>query len=718
MMNPTAKRQMTHFTRSLRYAAVASACLAMGAAAAHSLDDVTVLVQGNEVVARVSFLGSVRLVQQAPTTASDLFQVQIESLGSDDLAVKAAVAESRQVAGTAQSPQFELTLEAPNSQRRQAINLQFKSPLVLQVRPGPNPRSLDLVIGSAAGAAVAAGSAAQAAPDVETPAQEMMTQARQALAGGRNQEAVDTLNKLLLLPPNSTSQDAQELIGLAWERQGDLGRAKMEYELYLKLYSEGEGAQRVGQRLASMGPAATPAAGAVAPVASAAPAATAAKEGGVRYTGNISQFYFGGKARSQSLVNLTNSIDQSTLTRTNESALVTNVDLGGRYALDSGDVRFALRGTGSKNLTNTSKNTSILNAAYVDYRHTASGLAVRAGRQSPINGGLLGMFDGVSLTYPFRPGLRLDVMGGVPANPLLAAPAERLFAAMLEVDTLIEHVSGDFYLVNQTTQGITNRRSVGTEVRFTHERGSMYGLLDYDTLFRTINAVTLQGSLQGAGQTTYTLLVDSRKAPTLQMTNALISTGATSLKTLLQLRALEEVKDMALSTSAQARQAMFSVSRPLNEKWQLSGDIRYSDIGALPAVGNFDATPATGAQYGLTMQLTGSNLYSKRDISNVNMSVLTTPSFKGAQLAYNNLTGWGGDGKLTLEPSIRFYGQRGSDGSRLSRFTPGLRVSYHVSKRLNLMGEGLLEHSVTHGVTNSDTTDSVFFYAGFRYDLF
>lgn len=682
---------------------------------AHALEDVVVLQQGNDAVARVSFAGSVRLVQQTPTTAAEFFQVQIESLGTEDASANSAIADARRVQATAQTPAFEMTLDVPNAQRRQTLNLQFKGATVVHVRTGPTSRTLDIVLGTQAASSASGKASLTAAQDVETPALEMMATARQALAAGKNQDAIDILNKLLLLPPNSTTQDGQELIGLAWERQGDLSRAKMEYDLYLKLFPEGEGAQRVGQRLASMGEAPARPAATTGTVAS---APVPAKETGIRYNGNISQFYFGGKARSQSLVNLTAGIDQSTLTRTTESALVTNVDLGGRYNMDSGDVRFALRGTGSKNLTASSKNTSLLNAAYVDYRHTSSGLAVRVGRQSPINGGLLGMFDGVSLSYPVRQGLRLDVMGGVPANPLLSAPAERLFAAMLEVDSLIEHVSGDLYLINQTTEGITNRRSIGTEVRFTHERGSMYGLLDYDHLFRTVNAVTVQGSLQGSGQTTYTLLVDSRKAPTLQLTNALISTGAVSLKTLLQMSTLAEVQSMAQSTSAQARQFLFSVSRPLTEKWQLSGDVRYSDIGALPAVGNFEATPATGAQYGLTMQLTGSNLYSKRDISNVNLSVLKTPFFRGVQIAYNNLTGMGQDNKLTLEPSIRLYGQRDQQGARLTRVTPGVRASYHYSKRLNLMAEGMLEHSVTQGVTNNDTTDSVFFYAGFRYDLF
>jgi len=79
-----------------------------------------------------------------------------------------------------------------------------------------------------------------------------MTRAREALAARRNEDAVTDLNELLLLPPNRYSQEAQELIGVAWERTGNARRARVEYELYLRLFPDGEGAQRVAQRLASL----------------------------------------------------------------------------------------------------------------------------------------------------------------------------------------------------------------------------------------------------------------------------------------------------------------------------------------------------------------------------------------------------------------------------------------------------------------------------------
>jgi hypothetical protein len=216
-----------------------------------------------------------------------------------------------------------------------------------------------------------------------------------------------------------------------------------------------------------------------------------------------------------------------------------------------------------------------------------------------------------------------------------------------------------------------------------------------------------------------TLLADSRRAPSLQMTNALISSGAASLKDLLRTRSLEQVRADALATSAIARQMMVSMSRPINERWQMSMDLRYSAVGALPAVGDFEATAATGAQYSLSAQLTGTNLYSSRDINNLNMSIITTPFFKGVQLSYNNLTGLNvKDHELTVEPSARLYAQRDEQQVQLLRLGPGVRLTYRQSRKASLLGEFLYEISRTEGPTNHDNSHSVFFYLGYRYELF
>jgi hypothetical protein len=301
----------------------------------------------------------------------------------------------------------------------------------------------------------------------------------------------------------------------------------------------------------------------------------------------------------------------------------------------------------------------------------------------------------------------------------VSTTSERLLAGAIEADGILEHWGGNAYFVNQNINGITNRRAIGAEVRYSAESWSAYTLIDYDAEVRKVNAISLQGSFQLPGRTTLTLLIDDRKAPSLQLSNALIALPGASLEALVAERGLAAVRAAAASVTADAKQALISLSRPLGEKWQVAVDMRYSEIGALPAIEGtvFEATPATGGQYTYSAQLTGNNLYSPRDINNFNASVMNTPTFKGFQFAYNNLTGLR-DNDLSVEPSFRVYTQHDNVGVKLTRLTPGLRLSYRISRRLSVLGETVVERSTTSGPVNHDRTQSVFFYMGYRYELF
>lgn len=810
---------------------VSAAMVLVMPAQAQLLEDLAVLPQGNDTIARIGFSGTVRFIQQSPTTPAELYRISFELVSAEESVLNQAIGETREYAGSAAVPAFKLSYAINAGRRMKQLTLQLPRKMAVRVRQGPSSRAIDIVfvglrstdvsaapskpiapisdkrfavllqrvpanesdkllpipqrfqnletlstntvvggvpmleislgyfateaeaeavrkaaaerfpqastvdlaqrkqevlastaaaqtqVPTAAAAQAPAPAAAPApvitaTPEIEKRAAELMAAGRESLTAQKFEPAINSFNQLLLLPPNSQSRDAQELIGVAWERANAPARAKTEYELYLKLFPEGEGAQRVAQRLANLDLGQAAPAPGLRPSGQGTPAAEPST-----YSGSIAQYYFGGKARSQSLVNLAAGIDQTTLSKTTESAIVTSVDLGARFTSPESETRVVLRGTGATNLQTSSRNPSLLNAAYVDHKRLGSGLAVRLGRQSAISGGLLGLFDGVSMTYPVTQSVKVDLMGGVPANSLVSSPSERLLAAVVEADGILERWGGNVYIIDQTSEGITNRRAIGSEVRYADDTVSMYSLVDYDTVFRGLNAVSVQGTFQAPGQTNVTLLLDARKAPSLQLTNALISSGAASLKTLLQTMSLDDVILAARSTSATAKQALLSVSRPLTERWQLGMDLRYSEIGPLPAVGIFEATPATGAQYGLSALLTGSNLYSTRDINTINLSYLTTPLFKGTQISYSNLTGLRGD-VITVEPSLRFYTQNDTQGIKTQRFTPGLRLSYKYSQRASLLGETIVERSKTDGPLNHDSSTSVFFYLGYRYELF
>ncbi len=700
---------------------------------AQTLGDIDVRAQGELRIVRVRFNASVGYLQIAPTGAADLYTLRFDLLAADDPVLRQSADESRRLPAADGLPEIGIGYSPEPASRIRQLTVRLASPMPVTARQGPNARSIELVVRVAAPEAAAAPASAAsapegrleaatvagaAAPEIEREAQGLLAQARAALLGRNAEAAVGPLNQLLKLPPNTQSQAAQELIGQAWEEAGNPARAKAEYQLYLKLYPEGEGAKRVGQRLAALG----------GPVVAAAPGAPPPREQPKHWSGSIAQYYYGGKAKSQSLVPIARGADQATLSKTTESSIVTSFDISGRWADErgeGGETRAVLRGSGSKNLLKDSGHSgSSVGAAYVEYRNGArgqrEGIAVRAGRQSPISGGLLGLFDGVSVAWPVGEGIKLDLMGGRPASALVSSPSERLAAAVLEVDTFLERFGGNVYLLNQTTQGFTNRRALGGELRYAGDRFSLNTLLDYDTGFAKFNAVSVHGSFQAGAQTTVTLLVDERRAPSLQLNDALISSGYGSLQEMLEKtgKSVAELRIDALNTSATARQVLLSVSRPLNERWQASGDLRYSAVGALPDVNGFQATAATGAQISFGAQLTGTNLYSKRDIHNFNLNVMSTPQFKGLQVSYNNLSTLPNNPDLTLEPSLRLYTQKGPDEQKILRIGPGMRSSWRFTPRVSLLAELLLESSRLRAPDRRDDTNSVFFYVGYRAELF
>jgi hypothetical protein len=168
--------------------------------------------------------------------------------------------------------------------------------------------------------------------------------------------------------------------------------------------------------------------------------------------------------------------------------------------------------------------------------------------------------------------------------------------------------------------------------------------------------------------------------------------------------------------AAVSRQAVLSYSQPFSEHWQGSSDLRWADIGALPAIGNAPAQPGTGSQMSYSLVATGSNLYSQRDTNVFNFTVLSSAQLRGTQLAYNNLTALL-QNQLSLEPSIRFYTQTTNLGLRTTRITPGMRASYRLTQVASIETEAILELSKTSGPTSSEDAKNAFYYIGYRYDF-
>lgn len=561
------------------------------------------------------------------------------------------------------------------------------------------------------------------APDTEIDkqARALMEKARSALASGKNEDAINLLNQLLLLPPNKFSQDAQELIGVARERAGEFDLARKEYELYLKLFPNGEGAARVRQRLASLAPP---------PAQPSAPVAAAPPPQGPKYSlsGSWAQYYYGGQTQvNTQFLGTAVTANQQTLTSTTQSSLVSLIDLNGRYQNGSNDMRVVVFDTNDKSfIGGQSPGTNRLDSAYIDYRNSSEGLSARVGRQAGVTGGLIGRFDGAILGYDLSPQWRVNVTGGVPVD-VVVGNNQYFAGAYVEGTNLWNHWGGDAFFMNQMSDGVADRRAVGGDLRYFDSARTLYTMVDYDVVFMALNAITMQGTWQLPDQTMFSLLFDDRKAPELLTSNALIvNPNYSSLTQLLTVQSLDQIRNEASQITASSKQVSLSVTRPFFGKWQATADVRLTNVGSLPELtvpgvvggvsNTIPAQPGTGNVWTYDLIGTGTNLYSLRDVNSFTASRLSGPLFTGTQVGYNNLTGlW--QNRVTIEPSIRYYTENDTDGNHITRITPALRATYKVLQHLSLESQVLYERTKTDGPTQNDTTNNVFYYVGYRYDF-
>jgi tetratricopeptide (TPR) repeat protein len=335
---------------------------------------------------------------------------------------------------------------------------------------------------------------------VDKQAAQLMERGRAALTRGDNPGAIAALNQLLRLPPNRHSQDAQELIGLAHERNNEKILAKQEYALYLKLYPEGDGAERVRQRLAIL------------ESPESAPALKAVRQKQTDITmayGSFSQYYYRGDTHTETGTTVSPLLNQSSLTTTDQSALITNLDFTGRMRSGDYDNRVVVRDGYTSNFLANTENVNRLYSAYFEIKDKALDYSGRLGRQPGNSGGVLGRFDGASLGYGLLPKWRVNVVAGEPVELINPISSTRQFwGASLDMGTFAEHWNSSVYYINQTVDGIIDRQAVGSELRYYAPTRSLLTLVDYDVSYSALNIALLQGTWQMAPGTNWNLLVD------------------------------------------------------------------------------------------------------------------------------------------------------------------------------------------------------------------
>ena len=580
--------------------------------------------------------------------------------------------------------------------------------------------------------------------DVETYAEDLMKLGRKALNAGENEQAQQIFNALLNLPPNKQSQGAQEWVGVARQRNREYVKAKAEYELYLKLYPEGEEAVRVRQRLAVLQET-------INQLAQTKIGRVPRKIDETRVYGSVYSYYYGGYSQSKTT-------DKASNTTTNfsnhdQSLLQSAFDVTGRYRKDEYDNKVVVRGTQSYDLlaTNDSRrNVSRLRALYFEHSSQDS-YFVRVGRQPGNTGGVLDFrFDGAWVRYtPIPQFLSVNLLAGqprqfsltpnyVPDDPrnFRADLNPYFYGANVDIGPIGQAWSGNAYYFNQMVNGVVDRRAVGTEVRYGANGKNVYALVDYDIYFNALNIATLNGTWVTEG-TTFNFMADHRRTPFLRTANALFGIPGASLDNINTENA-SLLREEALNVTATSDLFLAGVLHSVSTDWQLGGDVRLNRISGTPgsnclvispgtstvfinpnaitdASCSLQALPGTGDIWTYTAQAIGANFPFESTTFVANASYSTSPAYQGESLTLNFLARLGQ--QVQFDTFVLLYHQKDSFDVELYRVTPTVRMDYRFSDSWTFEASGGVEKTLTDSATQKDSTLRQFFFFGLRWDF-
>lgn len=547
-----------------------------------------------------------------------------------------------------------------------------------------------------------------------------MEKGGRAVLAGQMILAIESFNNVLNLPPNKYSQDAQLWVGIAKERSGQISRAILEFDTYLKLYPKGTSASWVKERLDRL-KLSQPALFANLAKPTTAPIVHNTE---FQYSefGSMSVYYYQGQSQTTTSATAGVVQSQNTISNIDQKSMMANVNVTARSYNNEYDNRLVFQNYYAANFLQGQASTNRLGAAFYELKDRIVDYSVKVGRQSGFGGGVMGRFDGVSAGYGFGSGMRANVVAGRLAD--FSSDVKPTFTSYsLDFGTR-SALGGSVYFTNQTVSGITDRRAVGGNLRYFEPRFNLMSMLDYDTQFKAVNILTVQGTWNGGGvgANDYNFLLDRRRSPILDVRNAVNGT-AVPLSTLIQNGyTTSDLVLLADQRTASTNLAQVGMTNHLSEKWIIGTDFSASNTSGLPSSGGpvdptvgciategcVDATPATGVAWSISERFTGLGMFRPNDVTNFSVSYTKSQQTTGQAFQVSNHIDL--DDKWTLDSALSLNFQSISTGSSKSNdIAPSVRASYKV--RNNLTADGQLgldwSHTTTSVVDTSNTANSL-----------
>jgi hypothetical protein len=577
------------------------------------LDGVSVDREGTDYVVHIRFSLPIVYLRHAPHDRGPAVEIQLAPLAIPVDAGAGVRRESVQVPRDLPVPLESVAVEIDGS-GAPVVEVRFARTLPYQVSTGEDFRSLALRIPmrAARGGASARAPARQPPPsDLEplpapAPGPErtdrsaaLMAEGRRAMTAGEYERAAALFTAVLELPASPDAADAQELLALSRERQGQLAHAKAEYEEYLRRHPDGEGAERVRQRLDAL---------VTAREQPAEPRRERPPEQRPLDLETFGSLYVGYRRGAF--------VTAQTAEEVFDSSVFTDAFFDTRLRTDSWTFRSQMSAGYTYEFADSDSETRV-SSLFLEAERPEQGLTGSIGRRSRSTGGVLGRYDGVQLSWRFAEPWMVTAIAGRPVDSTTGGLGDLdrwLGGLSVDVDLLDDILDLEVFAVGQAAGSWVDRIAVGSELHYFDSGRSAAAYVDFDVYYQALNTAQLVGSWQVTPSTSLNALADYRNVPTLTTTNALIGQPAGDLASLGDLFSREEIEELAKDRTARSTSFFLGASHLLTRQLQLALDLGASDLSGTEGSGGIEAFDGTGWDFSYSGRVIASDITTTGDV--------------------------------------------------------------------------------------------------------
>ena len=399
---------------------------------------------------------------------------------------------------------------------------------------------------------------------------ELITTAKDLLSSNGDLETViESLNGILLMPKNEYTKDAKFLIGIAHERQGKIEKAKHDYATYLAEYPDSDMTQNIRQRLIAL-EIAKP----ILPI-NTLRSNTPNTGSSSKVSGSVSAYYYTGSTSSN-----------PTQWKTTQESSVFNLNLTGVFKENEYLTRTVFRYTNLLNIQPSQADRGKISVAYVDISDTYRGYGIKVGRQNP-QPGILGRFDGISATYRISRDADISLQSG---TPYTGSVDNRHFYGIQFNQNITSEFIHTLYYNYQLVDKLPERSAIGSQLRYTKNDTSIMLITEYDTMYKAINSILLQGNTSIDSFNLYTML-NRQRSPVLFADRALaIDVNSTNHLPYLSVRDMlantkfssSDLYQYISQTTPITTTYVIGVNKQVTNHWSVSVDLQRSGTTVVP----------------------------------------------------------------------------------------------------------------------------------------